>query len=392
MTLLNKLKRLDWTILFILLLFMIAGTLIIHSATVDSPLLQNKKLPEKNVMFFGLGFIMMIGASLINYRYLMKYSWFLYGFTILLLIGIYPFGTPLNNALGWYDLKVATFQPAELAKVVVIVTIAAFLVKRQGASLTFLRDVVPMALIGGIPFAIIMSYPDLGNAVILLVVMLGLYWVGNIKLKHVLIGVTSITLVVGGFFYLFKNYHEPVAKVMTSMNGGHWVKRIDTFLNPDDQDKSQGQNYQFLNSKRAIGSGGLTGDGYLKGKMVHGNSIPYAYTDTVFAVVAEEFGFLGSAVLLMAYFVLLYRMIMIALETRELGGKYLIIGIVSFFVFQIFQHVGMLMGLMPLTGITLPFISYGGTSLLIYLISIGLVLNVRIHQDVTLDEEDSMAS
>ncbi|WP_058302209.1 FtsW/RodA/SpoVE family cell cycle protein [Gorillibacterium timonense] len=386
MTLLNKLKRIDWTILFILSLFLILGTMIIFSATMDSPKFQNGNFPKKNVVFFSLGLVVMIAVSLFNYRYLLKFAWPLYGLTILLLVGIYPFGTPHNNALGWYDLKVVEFQPAELAKVVVIITIAAFLVKRRGAQLGFFRDVVPIGLVGGIPFVIIVSFPDLGNAVILLVIMIGLYWVGNIKLSHVLIGVTALSVFAGGFLYLFTNYHDQVAKVMTDMNGAHWVKRIDTFLNPDDTAKDQDQSYQFKNSKKAIGSGGLTGDGYTKGKMVHGNSIPFAYTDTVFVVVAEEFGFVGSSVLLMLYFVLLYRMIMVAMECKDLGGKYLIIGIVSFFVFQIFQHVGMLMGLMPLTGITLPFISYGGTSLLIYLISIGLVLSVRIHQDQPLEE------
>jgi len=386
MTLLNKLKRLDWTILFILLLFAIIGTLMIHSATMDSDKWKGSHLPEKNVMFFVVGLMAMLGLSLVNYRYLFKWAWVIYGVGIALLIGVYPLGTFQGGAHGWYDLKVFQLQPAELMKFILIITICAYLIKRQGEKLEFVRDVLPIGLIGALPFVIIALYPDLGNAVILLVIMLGLYWIGNIKLSHVLIGGTIIAVFLGGFFFSFKYYHEQVAEVLTAVGGPHWVNRIDTFLNPDDKSKEAKQSYQAINSKKAIGSGGLTGDGYTHGKMVHSNIIPVAYTDTIFVVVAEEFGFTGSAALLMLYFVLLYRMIMIAMDSQDRGGGFLIIGIVTLYAFQIFQNIGMLLGLMPITGITLPFVSYGGSSLIMNLFAMGIVLSVRIHSDRPIEE------
>ncbi|WP_438434356.1 FtsW/RodA/SpoVE family cell cycle protein [Gorillibacterium sp. sgz500922] len=388
MTLLNKLKKLDWTIVFILALFAVIGTMMIYSATLNSS--KYHSLPKKNVLFFIMGLVLMLGTSLINYRHLFKWSWWIYGIGIALLIGVYPLGKVQGGAHGWYDLKVIQLQPAELMKFILIISICAFLIKRQGEKLEFLRDVVPIGLIGGLPFVIIAIYPDLGNAVILAVLMLGLYWIGNIKLSHLLIGVSVLALLLGGFFYAFKYHHDASAKVVSDLGFQHFVKRIDTFINPDDESRSKTENYQSKNSLKAIGSGGITGDGFTEGRMVQSGSIPVVYTDTIFVVVAEEFGFVGSAALLMLYFLLLYRMIMVAMESKDRGGGYLIIGIVTLFAFQIFQNIGMLLGLMPITGITLPFISYGGSSLLVNLLGMGLVLSVRIHHDQPIDSEEAL--
>ncbi|MNI59933.1 Rod shape-determining protein RodA [compost metagenome] len=144
-----------------------------------------------------------------------------------------------------------------------------------------------------------------------------------------------------------------------------------------DKDKK----FQVENSIRAIGSGLLEGEGYLKGTSIHSNFIPLAYSDSIFVVIGEEFGFRGSALLLLIYFLLIYRMILISIQSVHLSGAYIVVGVASMFVFQIFENVGMLIGVMPLTGITLPFISYGGTSLLINMLSLGLVMSVRLHQD-----------
>lgn len=388
MTLLNKFKRLDWTIVFILALFAVIGTMMIYSATLNSTLLHS--YPMKNVLFFAMGLVLMLTASLINYRYLFKWAWWIYGLGIALLIGVFPFSKVLGGAQGWYDLKVIQLQPAELMKFILIITISALLIKRQGEKLEFLRDVVPIGLIGALPFAIIAIYPDLGNAVILVVVMLGLFWIGNIKLSHLLIGASVIALLLGGFFYAFKYQHDASAKIVSDLGFPHFVDRIDTFMDPDDASKSKTKNYQAINSKKAIGSGGITGDGFTEGRMVQSGSIPVTYTDTIFVVVAEEFGFAGSAALMMLYFLLLYRMIMVAMESKDRGGGYLIIGIVTLFAFQIFQNIGMLLGLMPITGITLPFVSYGGSSLLVNLLAMGLVLSVRIHHDQPIDSEEAL--
>src|SRR5262249_37825974 len=143
------------------------------------------------------------------------------------------------------------------------------------------------------------------------------------------------------------------------------------------------QIYHVNQAKMAIASGGLHGEGYLQGTSVHAGFIPYSYSDSIFVVVAEEFGFIGSAVLLLLYFTLIYRMILITIHCKTMSGSLIVIGILSMFIFQIFENVGMMLGVLPLTGITLPFVSYGGTSLMINMVSMGLAMSVKVHSDET---------
>lgn len=157
----------------------------------------------------------------------------------------------------------------------------------------------------------------------------------------------------------------------------HQLGRIQTFLDPtSDPDKS----WHVLNSIKAIGAGQMYGEGFGKGVFIHKGFIPYDYADSIFVVIGEEFGFMGIAILLLLYFLLIYRMIRIAMESSDMTGTYIVIGVISMLTLQIFENIAMHTGLMPLTGIALPFISYGGSSLLTYLLLIGLVLSVKKHQ------------
>lgn len=375
---LEKWKKIDWSIVLILVLLTVISCMLVYSATVDNP-----KFPPdfyKRIYVNGaLGFIVFFGMTLLDFRIIVKTSVFSYLFGILLLVGLYFWGVVREGALGWYETPMGDFQPAEFMKILLIVSIAAYMGRRQGERLGFLRDVIPIGLIVLLPFTLVLIQPDLGNAMIFLVILLGMYWIGNIKYTHVLIGTAIVAVFIGGFLYLFQTFHTEIETYAEKHAFGHWVERIDTFIDPEsvDSDKS----YQYVRSKIAIGSGMLYGDGYLKGNSVHNNFVPVAYTDGIFVVVAEEFGFIGSSALLLLYFILIYRMILISIQSSDLAGSYIIVGIVSMYVFQIFQNIGMFIGLMPLTGITLPFVSYGGTSLLINMVSMGLVMSVRLHQE-----------
>jgi rod shape determining protein RodA len=375
--LLRRIKQFDPYIVVILIGFMIMSVLLVHSATVDDPAINISI--KKNLILIGVGLVGFFATSFFDYRLLLKYWYFIYGFGVALLIATYFFTEEIKGAKGWFEFGPISFQPAELMKVILIIALAAFLSKRNGEPLGFVRDVLPIGLIVFVPFFIVMNYPDMGNAAIYLVILVGMYWIGNIKYTHMLIGLAAIVGVALGGFYLYDTFHDQIVQFLKNNNFSHWVVRIDSFLYPETVDKDW--SYQKVNSMTAIGSGGLTGQGYLQGEMVHDRRVPLAYTDAIFAVVGEEFGFRGSATLLLMYFVLIYRMIMIAIQSVELSGSYIIIGIVSMLVLQIFENVGMLIGLMPITGITLPFISYGGTSLLINMISMGLVMSVRLHQE-----------
>ncbi|WP_040950127.1 FtsW/RodA/SpoVE family cell cycle protein [Gorillibacterium massiliense] len=384
MLFIQKIKKTDWSIVAVLLVFMVFGTMVLISATMDT-LYADKGFPSKNIMFFCMGFVAMFFIAFINYRYYLKYAYVLYGLGIVLLIGLFsPLGVERGGAKGWYDLKFTDFQPAELMKIIVIITLAAFLAKRNGEKLQMKKDVIPMGLIVFFPFLLIVAQPDMGNAIILMVILLGIYWIGNIKLTHVLIGTAIVAGFAALFLFFYHNHHDEMKKMTESIGAAHWMVRLDSFLDPANADKDKSR--QVDQAKMAIGSGSLTGEGYKKGYATHNNLIYVAYSDTIFVVVGEEFGFLGSAGLLMAYFFLIYRMIIIAQESEDRNGGYMIIGIVSLYVFQIFQNIGMLIDIMPLTGITLPFISYGGTSLLINMMAIGLVMSVRIHGNKPLEE------
>jgi rod shape determining protein RodA len=374
---LRKLKRVDFGILIILGLLMVISVVVVRSATYGNPMYPNYDL--KQLIFFLAGFAVAVLAMLFDYRFFLKYWYVLYGIGIALLVLVYFFGEERNNARSWFELPGGVlFQPAEFMKLLLIMTVASLLARRDGDPLSFRKDLLPIAAISLLPFVLVMIQPDLGNAVIYIVIVLGMLWIGRVKYWHVL---TGVALMVAGlilFVTLFNTYNAEIEEFLSDKGKHHWYERINTYINPETA--SDDARHQAEKSLIAIGSGGLTGDGYMMGDMKNRRFIPYPYSDSIFVVIGEEFGFQGAAVLLLLYFLLIYRMIMIAFQCTDLSGSYIIVGVVSMFVFQIFENIGMMIGLMPITGITLPFISYGGTSLLINMACIGLVFSIRAHQ------------
>jgi rod shape determining protein RodA len=354
--------------------------MLVYSATISDPKFENFNI-AKNVYIYIFGLFCFFIVTFIDFRFLVKTALYLYITGIVLLIAVLKWGSDHFGSMGWFDLHIAglEFQPAELMKLILIIALTAFIARRAGEKLEFFRDVIPICVIGLVPFLLVFYQNDLGNAIIYLIILLGMFWIGNIKFKYVLIGTLTIVAVLTAFYYFYTTNHDAIKKYLDDHHKDHWVGRIDTFLNPSTA--SDKDRYQVEQSTRAIGSGMLTGDGFLKGDSIHKNYVPVAYTDAIFVVVGEEFGFVGASALLLLYFLMIYRMILISIQTLDLSGSYIIVGIVSMFVFQIYENIGMLIGLMPLTGITLPFISYGGTSLVINMISIGIVMSIKVHQE-----------
>lgn len=374
---LNKLKKLDWGILIILVFLMIISTVVIHSATANFPKYAGSDM--RQLIFYAMGFLIAVGATLFDYRIVLKSWHVLYGIGVSLLILVYFFGAVINGARGWFKLGSLSFQPAEIVKIVLIIGIAYIMGRRQGDRLTFSQDLLPIGAFAFLPFMLVMIQPDLGNAIIYLVIVLGMLWIGNVKYSHVIAGLTVVVAGLVLFVSLFNTFNQEINVYLEKEGMGHWHARINTFINPDEA--SANDRHQSENAQIAIGSGGLNGDGYLKGDMKNGGFVPYPYSDSIFVVIGEEFGFQGSAILLLLYFLLIYRMIIIAFKCYDLRASYIVIGIVSMYVFQVFQNIGMMIGIMPITGITLPFISYGGTSLLLNMLSIGLVFSIKAHQE-----------
>ncbi|OPA75215.1 cell division protein FtsW [Paenibacillus selenitireducens] len=369
MIIIRKIEQLDKFTLFILLCLVACGTVAIFGATTGTNL---EGLHISNLYLFAAFCIPMLAISWIDYKILLgKLAYILYGLGIGMLILVKFTGVNINGAVRWLSIGHFQLQPSELAKIFTVLLVAHLLGKRNGEKLRFVQDLIPICIIFMIPIVLIMQQPDLGTALVFVGVLLSMLWMGNIRSLYMILFLSMVVIAIGTVLWLYHANHELLSKFVEP----HQMSRIQTFLDPtSDPDKS----WHVKNAMSAIGSGGMTGS---DGSFLKRGFIPYAYSDSIYVVIGEGYGFLGSAVLLMLYFLLMYRMVQIVMESRELAGSYLVIGIMGMLVFQIFVNIGMHIGLVPLTGISLPFISYGGSSLLSNMIAIGLVLSVHAHKN-----------
>jgi rod shape determining protein RodA len=361
--------KLDKFMLFIILCLVAIGTIAIYGATADTHL---EGLHISYLYLFGAFCIPMLVLALLDYRILLgKLSYILYGIGIGMLILVKFTGENINGAVRWLSIGSFQLQPSELAKIFTVLLIAHLLGKREGAQLRIFQDILPICIIFLIPFILIMQQPDLGTSLVFVGILLSMLWMGNIRSLYMILFISIMIITVGIILWLYYANFELLSKIVEP----HQMSRIQTFLDPaSDPDKS----WHVKNAKYAIGLGGLTGS---DGSFLRRGFIPYAYSDSIYVVIGEGYGFLGSSVLLLLYFLLMYRMVHIVMDSRELAGSYLVTGLIGMLVFQIFVNIGMHIGLVPLTGISLPFISYGGSSLLSNMIAIGLVLSVKFHKD-----------
>lgn len=377
------LKGLDGIILLLLLILMIISIFCIYSATRTVPNFSQSYI--KMMYFYGIGFMVLFAMLFINYKLLLRFAPVYYFIGIGLLILLFFKGDTINNAQGWFILPGGIgFQPAELCKLILILFLSYFLSKREAETLGLIKEILPMGVITFIPFLLVLMQPDLGNSIGYLVIFIVLCWFGHIHYKYAWIGLAIMILASISSLYSYITYHAQVKQFLASKHKEYWLDRVDAVLLPEQA--SEKATYHVKQAIKAIGSGSLKGDGYLQGTSVQSGQVPYTYSDSIFVIIGEEFGFIGASVLLFLYFLLIYRMITIALHIRSQTGIYIIGGISAMFLFQVFENIGMLIGIMPITGITLPFISYGGTSLLINMISIGFVLSIKIYDDIDVDE------
>lgn len=362
-------SKLDKSMLFIILCLVAIGTIAIYGATVDTNL---DGLHISYLYLFGAFCIPMLVLALLDYRVLLgKISYVLYGIGIGMLVLVKFTGENINGAVRWLSIGSFQLQPSELAKLFTVLLIAHLLGKREGAQLRIVQDILPICIIFMIPIILIMQQPDLGTSLVFVGALLSMLWMGNIRSLYMILFISIMIITVGIILWLYYANFELLSKMVEP----HQMSRIQTFLDPaSDPDKS----WHVNNAKYAIALGGLTGSDV---SFLRRGFVPYAYSDSIYVVIGEEYGFLGSAVLLLLYFLLMYRMVHIVKVSRELAGSYLVTGLIGMLVFQVFVNIGMHIGLVPLTGISLPFISYGGSSLLSNMIAIGLVLSVKFHKD-----------
>ncbi|WP_405104874.1 FtsW/RodA/SpoVE family cell cycle protein [Paenibacillus sp. FSL K6-1217] len=381
---LQRIKRIDGSIVLILIVLMGISIFSIYSVTHGRERLDGMHM--NMLKYYAVGFVAFALLTLFDYRLLVRYGLYIYILGIGILVLVSFIGKVKNGAQGWIGIGELSIQPAELFKLVLIIFLTTVLVRKNKIRLQFWRDVVPLGLIALLPCAMVIVQNDLGNALSYLVILLGLLWVGHIRFSHALIGLVIAGGAILGFILCYIHYHEQTVDFIEKTLGrDHFVRRFDPWLVPELA--SSTASYQTKNAQTAIGSGGLDGEGYLQGSSVQSNRVPYLYSESIFVQIGEEFGFLGAAALLMLFFILIHRLIVIALECRDRGGPLLIVGIVAMLLYQILENIGAMIGLMPLTGITLPFISYGGTSLLINMACMGIAMSVRLYGQ---DAEDDL--
>jgi rod shape determining protein RodA len=355
------LKRFDYILVFTTLAVVALGALLVASATHADP--SASRDIYKQLTWIVLGVIAAVAVAVVHYQRVRAFAIPLYLINAFFLGLVSYAGYSAQGAQRWIELGSFRLQPSEFAKVALIITFAAYLGERKGnvhgsqVITSFVHLIFPMGLI--------LLQPDLGTAMVLLAIWLGMLLVSGAKIRHLLVIVLVLALV----FFLALNFH---------FLKNYQVRRLLVFVNPDLDPAGAG--YNLLQSKIAIGSGRMNGKGLFSGTQGRLNFIPSHHTDFIFAVLGEELGFVGTSLLLVLYFILVSRAIRIASTAKDMFGALVAAGISVMLLFQVLVNVGMTMGIMPITGIPLPLVSYGGSSLLANMMAMGLLFGISVRR------------
>lgn len=360
----NLLKNLDKSLLFLTFIFALISIIMVGSTAYEDHFIFSRDVIVQ-MMAYGLGVICVFCMIFIDYKVYENLEKLIYGLSIILLLTVYipGLGKEQFGARSWIDLKIITLQPSELVKITYIILLAIYL-SRNRNNLYNLKGIIK-AFLYAAPFIIIVLKEDLGSAIVFCVIWVVMVFFAGIDYK-------LFAKLACLFIFLL-----PIAyRFMAS----HQKDRIDAFLHPDNL--SLPGNYQVLQSKIAIGSGGVFGKGLFQGTQKGLDFLPVQKSDFIFSVICEELGLLGGLVLIALFTIFLYRLAIIAKDSIDLYGALIAVGVIAMFGFQIFENIAMSMGIMPVTGITLPFISYGGSAVLSNMIALGLVLSIGMRSKV----------
>jgi rod shape determining protein RodA len=351
----------DWWLVALAFAICGMGLLEIHSSTHNSHLAG---MHWRQFWWILLGVGCMLVLSRINYHAILDQAPVLYIIGMAALVAVLAVGHSRFGAKRWIPLLGAFFQVSELVKLIIIVVLARFFGDVRTDRLT-LGDLVKAGVLTAVPLALILLQPDLGTAMVLVPVAVVGAFLAGIRWKHavVIVALGAMMLPVGWHF--LKPYQK---------------ERVTTFLRPEEDPKGAG--YQILQSKIAVGSGGFWGKGIGKGSQNQGGFVPVRYSDFILAALAEELGFAGVLVALLLYMALLLRLVQNAQRANDLAGMFVVMGVAAILGFHVFVNVAMVIGYMPVTGIPLPLMSYGGSATLFVFMALGLVMNVRLRRFV----------
>ena len=361
----DELKEIDFLLLGTVLFVLCIGFLSLYSASYHKGELIGRNFAFLQFRWIIVGLVGLLIAAGIDYHKFIGVSYVLYGISLLLLILVLLLGEGRLGAHRWFRIgPLGSFQPSEFAKLVVLLALANFLSHNPSRNA---RDERKKIAIGFLlicpPMGLILMQPDLGTALIFIPLLLSMLYVWRVRIRYlfsiVFVGLLSTPLM----WFLLRNYQR---------------ERLLVFINPNVDPLGAG--YTLLQSKIAIGSGGIFGKGWLGGTQNKLNFLPEGHTDFIFSIIGEEWGLLGGVIILLLYLLFLMRILDTARNTRDPSAWLMATGIFTIFLFHIFVNIGMTMGLAPVVGLPLPFMSYGGSNLLVSFILIGLLLNIRMRK------------
>jgi len=351
---------------------LIIGTLLVYAATRDwysANGLDPQYYLKRHVINIVIGLALAWGTTIIDYRLLRAYTPFIWGFGVLglILVLIPGVGSEVNGAKAWIRLPAGfQIQPAEIAKISIIIGISMLLSERtHNSDEPSTNDILKALAVAALPILLILRQPDMGTVFIISASVVTILAVSGAPTRWI-VGLILLA-VIGGF----------VATKAGIIND-YQVKRLQSFVNPNAD--TQGAGYQLRQARITVGSGGLIGTGLFNGPQTNGRFVPEQQTDFIFTVAGEELGFIGCSVIILLLLTILMRAFGIARRSTDPYGTLVCTGVIAWFAFQIFENVGMTLGLMPMTGVPLPFLSYGGSSMFANLIGIGLLQNVHARQ------------
>src|SRR3972149_7587845 len=349
---------LDWLLLLSTFLLTVIGVFMVFSTSVGE--VDQFSFVVRELVYILVGLFFGFLVIFLNYRFLLNSAWFLYSLLVLLLLVTFILGIETRGSTRWIDFGFFTLQPSVLAKPVLTLTLTAFFLRFSPSKI---RNVLLSLALVLLPTLFIFVQPDLGSSLILALFWLGLIYVTGIKFRHFLalltFGLVSLPLI----FNLLKDYQK---------------ERLLSFLNPSVDPLGSG--YNLVQSIIAVGSGQFLGRGFGRGTQSHLNFLPEQKTDFIFATTAEELGFVGVLLILVLFGVLIWRLLSIGASAQSRAGSFICYGASLIIASQVFVNAGMNMGLLPITGITLPFVSFGGSSLVSMMILIALAESVHLHK------------
>ena len=354
----------DWYLLSMVLILCIISVAEIYSATLHTKYVG---FHTKQVFWIAGGLVAMFVFAKIDYHKLIDFVPWAYGFCLLALVAVKLVGTKVLGARRWIKIGPMHFQPSEWVKLILIIVVARYFANLGGRSLTW-KDIFKALALVGLPMVLVLIQPDVGTSLTYTPILIAGLLLGGVSFRQAATLIVCSTVLIAGVWSSGKILH-PYQKA-----------RLTSFINPDDDPRGKG--YHIRQSLIAVGSGGMWGKGAEKGTQTQGDFLPIPHADFIFAAFCEEHGFVGAIFVLLLYFFILMRLIQNAQTAADMSGSLIIMGVVAVLTFQIAVNVGMVIGFMPVTGIPLPLMSYGGSSVLFTFLALGTVMNVRMRRFV----------